>query len=256
MGRAALELAPGGAAVDCAFISRCDTTDIILAGVDLVPGLGKLGKLGKLRKLGRACGCVVAGTLVATPTGLVAIERLEVGDIVLAYDPETDEVVPQPVLDVITTEPKPTYNVVLRSANGETAQFEATDDHPWLNAAKEWRNTDELAAGDWLVAGNGERFEVIEVRLTGNIEEAYTLTVDKLHTYIIGEAGIIVHNADCEKKAKRLINTNRSFRNWFHKVYKNDQGFGDGGSSRNPDLGAEEILDAFDEWESLGKPDI
>lgn len=199
LGRAALELAPGGAAVDCMFISQCDTTDKVLAAVDLVPGLGKLGKLGKLRKLGRACGCVVAGTLVATPEGLVAIETLTLGDMVLAYDIETGEVVPQSVLDVLQTEPKPTYNVILRAASGETAEFEATDDHPWLNAAKEWRNTDELTAGDWLIAGDGERFEVIEVALSGDIEVAYTLTVDTLHTYIMGEAGIIVHNANCPK---------------------------------------------------------
>lgn len=155
---------------------------------------------------------MVAGTLVATPEGLVAIETLEIGDMVLAYDMETGRVVPQSVLDVLRTEPKPTYNVILRAANGETAQFEATDDHPWLNAAKEWRNTDELTVGDWLIAGDGERFEVVEVGKNGNVEVAYTLTVDTLHTYIMGEAGIIVHNADCEKTAKKLISTNHSFR--------------------------------------------
>lgn len=162
---------------------------------------------------GCACGCVVAGTLVATPEGLVAIETLEVGDMVLAYDPKTDAVVPQPVLDVIRTEPKPTYNVVLRAASGETAQFEATDDHPWLNVAKEWRNTEDLAVGDRLVASDGERFEVIEVGLTGNVEVAYTLTVDKLHTYIMGEVGIVVHNAKC-KPPKKTPNTveNKSFK--------------------------------------------
>ncbi|AXU21410.1 hypothetical protein C7W88_21345 (plasmid) [Novosphingobium sp. THN1] len=125
--------------------------------------------------MGRACGCVVAGTLVDTPKGLVAIETLAAGDMLLAYDVKTGEVVPQSVLDVLRTEPKPTYNVILRAANGETAQFEATDDHPWLNAAKEWRNTDELTVGDRLIAGDGGRFEVIEVGLTGNVEVAYAL---------------------------------------------------------------------------------
>ncbi|WP_338445678.1 RHS repeat-associated core domain-containing protein [Pelagerythrobacter marensis] len=188
LGRAVLELAPGGAAVDCMFISQCDTTDKFLAGVDLIPGLGKLGKLGKLRKLGRACGCVVAGAFVFTPEGLRAIETLEVGDLVYAYDVTTGEVVPQSVLDVIKTEPKPTYSVVLRAASGEIARFEATDDHPWLNAAREWHTTEELAVGDLLVAADGERFEVIEVGLTGDVEVAYTLTVDMLHTYITGGA--------------------------------------------------------------------
>lgn len=190
LGNVALELVPGGDLARCTFGSQsCSGIDWTLAVVDIAPGIGKLGKLGKLRKLRRVCGCVVAGTLVATPTGLVAIETLAVGDQVLAYDVATGEVVPQPVLDLLRTEPKPTYDVVLQAANGATARFEATDDHPWLNAAKEWRKTEELAVGEWLIAGDGDRFEVVEIGLTGDVEEAYTLTVDELHTYIMGEAG-------------------------------------------------------------------
>jgi RHS repeat-associated protein len=164
-------------------------------------GVKKVGKVGKrvLRKLRRVCGCVVAGTLVSTPTGLVAIEKMKVGDRVLAYDVATGKMAPKPVLNVIKTEAKPTYNIVLRAKNGEIARFEATDDHPWLVAAKEWRTTSQLATGDWLIAADGERFEVVEIGLTGEVEIAYTLTVDGFQTYIIGEVGIVVHNANCPR---------------------------------------------------------
>ena len=201
-GVAASILIPGYDLGACV-IGGCSAGDWAWAAVDVVP-IGKIAKLRKaprVLKLLRGCGCVVQGTLVSTPNGLVAIETLEVGDTVLAYDVATGEVVPQPVRDLIETEPKPTYNVVLRAASGETARFEATDDHPWLNTEKKWRKTEELSVGDWLTANDGDRFEVVEVGLTGDVDVAYTLTVDELHTYIMGEAGLVVHNA-CFKKRK------------------------------------------------------
>ncbi len=257
VGRAALELAPGGAAVDCMFVSNCDTTDKVLAVVDLFPGLGKLGKLGKLRKLGRACGCVVAGTLVATPTGLVAIETLSVGDLVLAYDVETGEVVPQKILDVIETEPKPIYNVVLRAASGKAERFNATGDHPWLNADRKWRNTDEMAVGDWLIAADGERFEVVGVTPTGDVEGAFTLTVNELHTYIMGEYGIVVHNS-CKKllgEAKKALNDKKGgFRNYFHRAKQDSNLAGDGSGQRNQDMDSDFILETYENWIEDGRP--
>ena len=62
-------------------------------------------------------------------------------------------------------------------------------------------------------------------------------------------------NADrdrAEKKAKQNLN-DRKFRNWFHKNYKNKQGMG-GGGRNNPDMDAEEVNDAWSEWNSLGRP--
>ena len=46
--------------------------------------------------------CFVAGTLVMTATGLLAIEKIKVGDLVLSADPETIEVQNKPVVDVFT----------------------------------------------------------------------------------------------------------------------------------------------------------
>jgi RHS repeat-associated protein len=202
VGRAVLELAPGGAAVDCIFVSTCSRADMFWAGVDVFPGVGKAAaKVRKVVKRLGDCGCVVAGTLVSTPTGLVPIETLKAGDLVHAYDVSTGELKPRAVLELIETEPKPTYSVMLRASDGKTAQFEATDDHPWLSAAKGWRKTDELVVGHWLMARDGKQFEVVDVRLTGKMEIAFTLTVDEVHTYLMGEVGVVVHNACKKRKA-------------------------------------------------------
>jgi len=50
---------------------------------------------------------------------------------------------------------------------------------------------------------------------------------------------------------------NKAFRRWFHKVYKRDQKTTcDGPNGRkNPDLGDDDIKDAWDEWNQNGKPD-
>jgi RHS repeat-associated protein len=250
-------IVPGWDLGRCTFVAQCMGGEWAWAVVDVVPllGKGKKGgeKLHKGYKWLRGCGCVVAGTLVATPEGLAAIETLAVGDMVLAYDVETGRVVPQSVIDVLETEPKPTYSVVLRAADGEMAQFEATDDHPWLNAAKEWRNTDELTVGDWLIAGDGRRFEVVEVGLTGDMEVTYTLTINTLHTYIMGEAGLVVHNA-CVANARKAFRTDKNFSSYFHKWKQKSGLAGDGAGRRNDDLGDEEMLEAYEAWIADGSP--
>ena len=101
--------------------------------------LGKVSKLGRLRGIAKrfgGCGCLEAGTLVATSEGLVPIESIEVGDLVLAQNEATGEIAAKPVTDLIRPEPKPLYQLTLKDASGETETFHATDDHPWKVEAK------------------------------------------------------------------------------------------------------------------------
>ncbi|MBY0447782.1 MAG: Hint domain-containing protein [Hyphomonadaceae bacterium] len=59
----------------------------------------RLGFVNELKNLGRTisnCGCFVEGTLVATPEGLVPIETISVGDLVMAYDEATGKVEAKP----------------------------------------------------------------------------------------------------------------------------------------------------------------
>lgn len=48
--------------------------------------------------------CFVAGTTVATATGLVAIEKIRAGDLVWAWDEETGDVALKPVVETYINE--------------------------------------------------------------------------------------------------------------------------------------------------------
>ena len=69
----------------------------------------------------------MAGTLVCTIDGEVAIEDIEVGDYVRAENPDTGEVDYKPVLETYEHD---TYDVVYLTIDGE--EFTTTDGHPLL----------------------------------------------------------------------------------------------------------------------------
>ncbi len=71
--------------------------------------------------------CFVAGTLVCTIDGEVPIEDIEVGDYVLAENPDTGEIDYNPVLE---TYEHYTYDVVYLTIDGE--EFTTTEGHPFL----------------------------------------------------------------------------------------------------------------------------
>lgn len=121
----------------------------------------------------RTCGCFAAGTLVATPDGLVAIETLEIGDLVLAQNEATGEIAPKAITDLICPEPKPLYLLTLRDAWGEIETFHATDDHPWKVEGKGWVETIALAEGDRIDTASGEDLVLLSVALTERVEQTY-----------------------------------------------------------------------------------
>ena len=70
--------------------------------------------------------CFVAGTLVCTIDGEVPIEDIEVGDYVLAENPDTGEVDYKPVLETYEHD---IYDVVYLTIDGE--EFTTTEGHPF-----------------------------------------------------------------------------------------------------------------------------
>ena len=70
--------------------------------------------------------CFVAGTLVLTASGLMAIEKIKVGDIVYAANEETLDVSLKPVLETYIRE---TSNLIHIKVNGE--EIISTYDHPY-----------------------------------------------------------------------------------------------------------------------------
>jgi|CXWL01.1.fsa_nt_gi RHS repeat-associated protein len=153
-----------------------------------IPGLGIFGKV---------CGCFVEGTLVATPEGLVAIEDIAVGDLVLAWNEETGEIGPQRVTALIRPEPQPTYELVLRDLAGASERFVASGDHPWFVAGMGWVHTSDLTPGMNIARAGGADIEVASLTGTGGIARTYNLEVEGWHTFLVGEHRVVVHNVNC-----------------------------------------------------------
>jgi hypothetical protein len=138
--------------------------------------------------------CFVAGTAVLAAAGAVAIETIQAGDMVWAWDEETGEVALKEVVETYVNE---TYELVHVFVNGE--EIVTTPGHPFYSPVKGWTDAVNLRAGDILVLVNGEyvvvekiQHEILETPVT-----VYNFQVEDFHTYYVTNAGVLVHNV-CE----------------------------------------------------------
>ena len=135
--------------------------------------------------------CFVAGTTVLAAAGHVAIENIEAGDYVWAWDEETGEVGLKQVVETYVNESSELIHVFV---NGE--EIITTPTHPFYSPVKGWTEAAKLRAGDILVLVNGE-YVVVE-KVQHEILEApvavYNFQVDNYHTYFVSNIGVLVHN--------------------------------------------------------------
>ena len=94
--------------------------------------------------------CFVAGTLVLTASGLVAIENIKPGDMVYAADAETLEVSTKQVLETYIRE---TSSLVHLTISGEN--IISTYDHPYYVKDKGFVSAEALWIGAELIDKNG-----------------------------------------------------------------------------------------------------
>jgi RHS repeat-associated protein len=133
--------------------------------------------------------CFGAGTLVATVTGLVPIEQIEVGTEVWAYDDQTGE----PVLAQVTALHRREVDALwLLTIGGET--IETTSEHPFLVVGKGWTEAQYLEAGDLLAISGGEAARLDVVQQVEQKATVYNFEVAGVATYHVGEIGVVVHN--------------------------------------------------------------
>lgn len=137
--------------------------------------------------------CFVAGTLVLTVNGLVAIENIKAGDKVISTDPETMETAPKTVLETYIREDSKLIHLVI---NGE--EIVTTETHPFYVNNRGFVNAGELIVGDELLDVNGNVLlvENFDVELTDKPVKVYNFQVEDFHTYYAGECGVWVHNAE------------------------------------------------------------
>jgi hypothetical protein len=140
-----------------------------------------------------ACSCFAAGTKVWTLTGRQPIEKIKIGDRVLAQEVETGELAYKPVL-AVTTRPPGRWTKIGLGAESLTA----TPSHPFWVAGQGWRMTKQLAAGNRLHALSGgvpvKTVESLEADEDAPGSLAYNLIVADYDSYFVGDRGILVHD--------------------------------------------------------------
>jgi len=140
--------------------------------------------------------CFIAGTLVATKSGLVPIEDIKPGDLVWATDEETGKTELKEVVQLFRNVTEEWVHVTV---NGE--EITCTPNHPFYSPVKGWTSAIDLRAGDRLQLLNGEYVVVEQVQheLLENPETTYNFEVEDFHTYYVGEESVLVHNS-CKHK--------------------------------------------------------
>ena len=139
--------------------------------------------------------CFVEGTMVLTAAGLVVIESIAVGDMVIATDPETGETAEKEVKNTFVNETEELAHVFV---DGE--EIVCTPGHKFYAPEKGWTSAIKLRAGDKLQLVNGEYVTVENVQheLLEEPVKVYNFEVEDFHTYYVGtDVQVLVHNKKC-----------------------------------------------------------
>ncbi len=143
--------------------------------------------------------CFVAGTLVQAKNGLISIEEIQLGDLVLAKDSESGDVAYKPV-STLFTKYRLIYDVIYRSSQGIAGRIGTTDDHPFYVVGRGWIEAAKLISGDVVETSSGDVVSIESVTDTGKYETTYNITVDDYHTYYVTERSLLVHNV-CDRNS-------------------------------------------------------
>jgi hypothetical protein len=137
-----------------------------------------------------------ADTPVAAKDGEKPISEIKVGDEVVAYDEKTGETGHHKVSAVwMHTDPKTVYLII----DGE--EIETTPEHPFFTKERGWVAASELKVGEHVRNAEGEYGAIEAVRTVEKSQPMYNLTVEKAHTYFVGDGQWLVHNA-CPKPSE------------------------------------------------------
>jgi hypothetical protein len=137
--------------------------------------------------------CFAAGTFVQTVQGLIPIENIAKGDTVFTYDFSRKSVDQKIVLATHQSKTKIWVNVVI----GESDTLKATRFHPfWDPENSVWRHAVDLKAGFKVQNKKGQAVFVNSVWFDTLLSfcKTYNLTIDEDHNYLVGHAGVLVHN--------------------------------------------------------------
>jgi guanyl-specific ribonuclease Sa len=174
---------------------------VALAGDDIKNGrylsaainIASVVPVGKLAKLGKACSFSGDTQVLMADGTTKPIDEINVGDEVIATDPETGKQSPQKVTAVWVHDDKLT-DLLLEDGSAVTT----TEDHPFWNATDhQWQRADTISPGDRLLSPDGQHPRAAGIRLGPTLPTpAYNLTIAHSHTYYVlaGDTPVLVHN--------------------------------------------------------------
>ncbi|MFM8253162.1 MAG: polymorphic toxin-type HINT domain-containing protein [Planctomycetota bacterium] len=136
----------------------------------------------------RKLDCLAAGTLIWTTSGPAPVDKLRIGDLVLAQHPETGELAYKPV---IRTTLRPAAPLVEIDLGGETIR--ASGGHPFWVIGQGWVRARQLQAGQKLHGVSGA-VAIEGVKNGADDEQTYNLVVEDFHSYFVGTARVLSHD--------------------------------------------------------------
>ncbi len=138
--------------------------------------------------------CLAAGTQVWTDLGTVAIEKIKVGDRVLAQHADTGELAFKPVL---RTTVRPKSELVHLEADG--ASFNASGGHPFWVSGRGWLKARELEPG--MSLHGVTTTAAVRSLGSGPSDVTYNLIVADFHTYFVGSSKLLSHDNTVRRPA-------------------------------------------------------
>ncbi|NJP66346.1 sugar-binding protein, partial [Streptomyces sp. ventii] len=167
------------------------------------------GGAGKVQSAGSGGDCptnpnsFVPGTRVLMADGSSKpIEDIQVGDRVLATDPETGETRAETVTaEILGNGEKLLVDVTVETDDGEREVISATGGHPfWVPELDAWTDAEELQPGQWLRTSAGTHVQITALTHHTTTATVHNLTVNNLHTYYVlaGVTPVLVHNCQVE----------------------------------------------------------
>ena len=150
--------------------------------------------------------CFVAGTMILTAVGLVAIEHIKAGDKVISTDPVTFETAEKSVLETYVRQTDKLIHLVI---DGE--EIITTETHPFYVKDRGFIEAGKLQAGYHLLNVNSKELLIEEfwIECLDEPETVYNFQVEDFHTYYVGENKIWVHNAEYPTSVKQLYDNSK-----------------------------------------------
>jgi hypothetical protein len=171
-----------------------------------VAATAAMASLAKPGEAGTTCS-FSADTPVATPDGPTSIGNLQVGDTVLAYNPQRGVTGRYSVTAVLS------HTDVLRvDLTIDSELLHTTPEHPFFVQDRGWMPAGLLRPGDHIRRLDGTTGTVQSLIVVAHPQVMYNLTVAVAHTFFVGNSELLVHNTCNPFKGKNPNEIDKMFR--------------------------------------------